>query len=669
MANVFNGKEVQDFDSPQSGRIHTRLELKSGVHALVILLAASLLCLPCLFHGLPAAADAPTHVRYQYHFSRQFWNGESYPRWLADENKGYGSPIFLVQYPLPYFVTALLRPITRFPPANRESRELGVFCFLALAGSGLSAWFWLRKFTRPLAALLAAIVYMSLPYILQGGIYARGSIGELCTFIWMPLALSVCEVMYKKRNAVFVLSAVFALLIVSNLFSAVLFAPVLTAYAIFYGRRDEFSMGKRALWVLLAQLLGVGMASVYLLPLLAYGRMFDGHQFETILPGFQFGLYFLNVTSSDLRSRVLVFLMAGILVLAGAATCYSWRASLGFRTRIFMSLVMFFGAVTLIPNLGPTIVRLSGFDLVPVPYSGMAKMLLTIFGSAALGLLAFCAIGERNAAGRGQLLLYIVAASFFLMLPFSAPIWKAIPGSSVVQFPFRLGGILCLAVTGLVAMAFDADRQNLYVSHRRPPRLIIALATLGIIGGGFLIWRIDRAFHHPTTTAFDATQDVDLMYRAYVPLQRLPAFAKDLGTSPDSYEVAAMPGDGTLRSSSIIGDCDVNVKRETPREISIASDCREQARLQIGQLYSSLWKVVPIQGSRVDSVIAVSADGLIELNLAPGKQEMRLVFGIGAPGRWGAILSETSLLFGLIGFVVFRRRSPMAPSEVPANRE
>ena len=352
MASVFNEKEVRTFDSSRSGKIQAELESKSGVHFLVILFAAALLCLPCLFHGLPRVADAPTHLRYQYHFSRQFWEGESYPRWLADENKGYGSPIFLIQYPFPYFVTALLRPITRFSPVNRESRELGFFCFLALAGSGLGAWFWLRKFTRPLAALLAAIVYMSLPYVLQGGIYFRGSIGELCTFIWMPLALAVCEVIYKKRSAVFVLSAVFALLIVSNLLSAVLFAPVLTAYAICYGRRDGLSLGKRALWVFLAQLLGVGMAGVYLLPLLAYRRLFDAHQLERILPGFQFGLNFLNITSSDLRARIVPILIGGILVLAGTTAWYLWRAAIGFRIRILMFLVLSLGTLALTPNLG-----------------------------------------------------------------------------------------------------------------------------------------------------------------------------------------------------------------------------------------------------------------------------------------------------------------------------
>jgi len=81
--------------------------------------------------------DAVTHIQYQHHFSEQFWKGDLYPRWLAGSNKGYGSPIFLVQYPVPYWITAVLRPITRFrSDSTRDARTLGVFCFLALARRG-----------------------------------------------------------------------------------------------------------------------------------------------------------------------------------------------------------------------------------------------------------------------------------------------------------------------------------------------------------------------------------------------------------------------------------------------------------------------------------------------------------------------------------------------------
>lgn len=661
-------KDSRSVDSPRSRRFLYLLESKPSMQLLVILLAAVLLCLPCLFYGLPPGYNAPTHVKYQHHFSRQFWNGEMYPRWLTEENKGYGSPIFLVQYPLPYYVTALLRPVTSFPVASRESRELGLLCCLALAAAGLAAWLWLRKFTNPLAATLAAVVYMSLPYILENGIYSRVAIGELCTFVWMPLALSICESMYKRRSAVFALSGVFALILLSNFLTGLLFAPALTTYAILYRKGTEISLYKRALWVFLAQLLGAGMAGIYLIPLLAYRRLFDLHQMETILPGYQFGLYFLNITPNNLETRVIAVALGGAVLFAGVGAWYIWHSAAVFRIRIGMALALILGALTLIPNLGPTIIRLSGFELRPAPPSVrdmMAIMLMGVIFTVALGFLAYCRIAEGSVGDRETLLLSMVVVAFFLMLPFSAPIWKAIPGSSVIQFPYRIGGVLCVAVTGLLSMAFDSCLRDPTGSHRRPSRLVIVLVVFGTIAGGFLTWRTDRAFRHPKITEFDVTQDVDPMYRTYVSLQELPAFARILGTTPDSYHVEPTPGDGTTRPASINGDCDLDVKREDPRELFISSDCRGEARLRIGLLYSPLWRIVPLQGTPRNSVVGVSADGLVELKLIPGKEDMRLVFDMGSPERWGIILSQASLLVGLVGFAYFRRRSVRVLPGVP----
>jgi len=648
--------KVLSAPSPGSRRLLALFDSKSWLQLLSIFLIAGVLCLPCLLHGLPAGTNAPTHVKYQHHFSRQFWNGEIYPRWLVEENKGYGSPIFLAQYPLPYFVTALLRPVTSFPPETREARELGIFAWLALAAAGLAARFWLQKFTRPVAATLTAIVYMSLPYILGDGLYGRVAIGELCTFIWMPLALSLCELIYRKRSLIFVLSGVYALLVLSNMLSALLFTPVLTIYAVFYADKIDRSAFRRAVLVLLAQLLGAGLAGVYLVPLLAYRRFFDLHQMESVLPGYQFGLYFLNIASSDLRSRVALGIVGAVLFMAATAWCL-WRAGLDIRVRIGMAIILVLGALTLIPNLGLSIVRLSGFHLQPAPaYDIAATTALGAFFTIALGFLAYCRTPEDSVGRQKRLLLFVAVGSFFFMLPFSAPIWRLIPGSSAIQFPFRIGGILCVAVAGLVSLAFENCLCDARGSSHRPSGLVIALAVCGTIAGGFVVSKIDRAFYSPKITAFDLTQDIDPMYRAYVPLPQLTEFAKTIATSPYSYQVEPTPGDGTLRTKIVDGDCALDVRPENPRELLISSDCKGEARLRIGQLFSPLWRIVPIQSGDRPQRIVTTADGLLELVLMPGKQAARLIFDMGLPERFGIMLSVVSLLIAVVGFVYFRKR-------------
>ena len=475
-----SGPDNVDIGSVDSSRLRgflVPLESKTSVQLLLILLTAVLLCLPCLFYGLPAGYNAPTHVKYQHHFSRQFWDGESYPRWLAEENKGYGSPIFLVQYPLPYYVTALLRPITSFPSANRESRELGIFSCLALAAAGLAAWFWLRKFSSPLAATLAAVVYMSMPYNLGNGIYSRNAIGELCTFIWMPAALSICESMYNRRSAVFALSGVLALLAVSNLLSAILFAPVLTIYAILHGKRTEPSLYRRAQLVFLAQLLGAGMAAIYLVPVLAYRRLFDLHQMETILPGYQFGLYFLNLTSGNLVARVIVIAIGGALLFAGTAGWYIWHSAAVPRIRICMALALILGTLTLIPNLGPTIIRLSGFELRPAPPSVrdfMATMLLGVIFTVALGFLAYCRIAESSLGTREPLLLFIAAVAGSL----ASFLWLRRPKELRRRPDERQWPGVALDVTRITPRIERLRKDYLDALHARPHPLLHATALL-----------------------------------------------------------------------------------------------------------------------------------------------------------------------------------------------
>jgi len=648
-------KDISSVAALRSGRLFILFESKPWIQVLLISLAAALLCLPCLFYGLPAGTNAPTHVKYQHHFSRQFWSGESYPRWLAEENKGYGSPIFLIQYPFPYFVTALLRPITSFSSAYRESRELGLFVCLAIAASGSAVWFWLRKLARPLAATLAALVYMSLPYTLGDGVYSRVAIGELCTFIWMPLVLLFCESMYQRRSAVFALSAIYGLLVISNLLSAVLFTPALTIYGVYHRKRFEQPLYRRVLWVLFAQLLGVGMAGAYILPLLAHRRLFDLHQMEAVLPGYQFGLYFLNMSSADVGTRFAIALGLAVL-LAGTATWFVVRAVADSRVRIGMLLALAMGTLTLIPNLGLAIVRRSGFQLRPAPPNDFAAItLLGAFFTIVVALLAYSRAAESTDR-RVSLLLGFAAVSFFLMLPFSAPLWRAIPGSSVIQFPFRLGGVLCVAVAGLLALAWDNDSQESTFSRRAPSRLVVTLATLAAITGGFLTWGMDRMFRFPKPIAFHVAGDIDPMYRAYVPLRQLPEFAKALGTTPDSYQVQPMPGDGSFRTDLVSGACDFNVNHDNPRELLVTSNCRSEGRLRIGQLYSPLWKIEALSTTPANATIAPSADGLMELKLIPGKQDLRLVFDLGPAERVGKLSTGASLVIGLLGFVYFRRR-------------
>jgi hypothetical protein len=634
------------------------LESKPFLQILFILFAAALLALPCLIFGMPQSANALPHIRYQHHFDNQFWGGELYPRWLADENKGFGCPIFVAQYPLPYYVTTLFRPIFSSSLQSRESRELGLFCFIALAAAGIAAWTWMRKFSHPLAALFAAITYISLPFVLQDGIYARGAIGELATFIWMPLALLASEYLSQTRKALFVLSMVFALLILSNLLTTVLFAPFLTLYAIMRSKDSEHSILIPAVRVFLAEALGAGIAAIYLIPSLAHRHLFDLKQMESIASGYQFALYFLQI-GSNLQSRSIPFAIFCSFVAAVVTAWYIWRVSATSVVKKSLALLLILGALPLIPNVGPIFIRLSGFHLRPTPPNDTsALMFLGMFLTVVLAVLAYCRISEDTKNSRAPLLLFIVFSSFFLMLPFSAPLWKLFPGSTAVQFPFRLGGTLCIAVAGLLAIALDSSSNDQGNKRLGPSRLLVSVAAVITFAFGFLIWRMDRFYYHPRITQFEATQDVDTMIRSYVPIPKVYGFASIIGASTDSYDIESTAVDPSQYVRLVSGDCKLSVTRENPRTIAISSDCRGESLLQIGLLYSPLWKVTPDASSSNFKPVVTSSDAaLTQLTLGSGRQLSRLNFSLGPTERLGQLISIISLLIALIGFLFSRRRS------------
>lgn len=629
-----------------------------------ILLCALLLTLPCVTRGLTSGYDSTTHAHYQHHFSQQFWDGELYPRWLAEENKGYGSPIFLIQYPLPYLITALLRPFAAFPTnPDREARELGLLVFIILAAAGVAAWHWFGKFAGPQAATLAAVAYMALPTFMVG-IYLRAALGELCALIWMPLLFALCESMHKHKAAMFPLAAAFAMLIMSNVILTLPFVPALSVYAFFTGKSSGVACWRslRRLW--LALLLGSGMAGAYLLPVIAYRGFFNLDGLADNLADFEFGRYFLYFASGTQDHR--------LLLAAGGSACVAlvagWHLA-RFRghpaAKTAMAVALLLGLSSMIPGLGQKLVTLSNFTVTSFhPYDYlMATMLLAFASTIFLGLIAYCRLPAPRDR-RDSILLLIACLAFLPMLPIAAPVWKALPALKILQFPFRFGGILTVAVAGLIASSLNRHHPHERADHCFAPAPLVCLALIWVVGSGMLTCRVDDFSRAPRQTVqYLEAQDLDLMYRTYVAPGHLPAFARSLGTEPSSYFAAPAPGDGLLRGRLLSGEGEVDVVRENPRSLLVSANCSDRARLEISQLYFPLWRKVPLNGSSDDTRLGASTAGLVELPLSPGKQEFQLVFDGGSCERWGLRISVTSLLVSLLGYGYFVLRSMVVPND------
>ena len=144
--------------------------------------------------------------------------------------------------------------------------------------AGLFTYAWCATFTDRLTAMLAAIIYLTLPYSLTIDLYLRAAIGEFWALSLLPLSFYFIERMAAgSRRAIPGLAVAFALVIVSHLFTAVLLAPVLLVYAVWRVPRGQRVLS--ACQVFAAFVLATGLAGVYALPFLAQRRFFHPENF------------------------------------------------------------------------------------------------------------------------------------------------------------------------------------------------------------------------------------------------------------------------------------------------------------------------------------------------------------------------------------------------------
>ncbi len=233
---------------------------------LFVVTAGLILSIPILLYGFPFFSDdGKYHALWHVSFSQQLRQGELYPRWLSAMNNGLGSPTFFYYPPVPYYFSAFWQ----FLISNDTNGwyQLGFSAATALIASGVTAFFWLKKIAGQTAAVIAAILYMAMPYHLAIDLWVRGSFAEFGAFVWLPLILlCVKKTGEGSKSAIFALAVCYALLIMTHLPTALIFSPVPLVYAVISGAPGQKL--KHLFLILSAMLNGISLAAIYLIPAL-----------------------------------------------------------------------------------------------------------------------------------------------------------------------------------------------------------------------------------------------------------------------------------------------------------------------------------------------------------------------------------------------------------------
>lgn len=368
--------------------------------------------------------DIEENLNWIQYFSQQVWLGDFYPRWLKGLNYGLGSPAFFYYPPVPYWITNMFYPIKI--GGFHEWFQLILSAYLGLVLSGITAYLWLCQFVSRRAAIYGSAIYMLFPYHLAVDLYWRCAFAEYWSFVWLPLILYfVRGVSRAQKFSLVGLAISYSLLILTHLPTTLTFSilPLIYCFCLHSSSLPKLSQLVR---VGIGQLLGIGIAAIYLIPAL---KMQESASIATM---FSENLYFAN------------------------------------------------NFLTLNPGLLAE-PRTSLTDL---------KSYLSILGLllVAIALLASARLARPpQDTARRELRIWqaILLLSILMTTPLSQWVWNAIPLLAKVQFPWRFLTLSTLCVAALSALTIESIAVERMTRFRS--LALNALIAIALVVGMFAI--------------------------------------------------------------------------------------------------------------------------------------------------------------------------------------
>jgi len=221
------------------------------------------------------AHDARHSVYFLYEFDKAIRDGVWYPRWAPDFAFGYGYPFFNIYGPLSSYAGEALH-LAGLDIVTAVKTVFGLSALL----SGVTMYLFVRRLLGQPAGLVAALVYVYLPYHLFD-LYVRAALAESVGFVFIPLTMwGFFEAVARPRlRALLAAALAYAGLMFTSNLLALLFTPILGLYVAgmllwqLQTANPEWRIAdnvvrlvRAGLWPLATLLLGLGLSAVFWLP-------------------------------------------------------------------------------------------------------------------------------------------------------------------------------------------------------------------------------------------------------------------------------------------------------------------------------------------------------------------------------------------------------------------
>ena len=292
-----------------------------GYWPFILIIVLSLPLLARLFKvGFWVSDDGLYHLYRVAELARYVQDGIFFPRWFGEFSFGYGAPVFVFYNPLSYYLALPAAPFgllsaTKFAMA------------MSLILSAFAMFCYARKHASWMNALLAALVYIYLPYRLVD-LYYRAAFAEHVAFIWFPLILLTTDRLaaatLRERESkrlteerwlikhvlldMVLLALMWAGLVLTHSFNALMFAPFFAIYLLWISLRLRST--RTMLYTFCSGVLTLGLTAFFWIPLMVESQ-FSGLGREGVSSGYGYRNHLTGI--SDLVGSLVYDYSTGAL--------------------------------------------------------------------------------------------------------------------------------------------------------------------------------------------------------------------------------------------------------------------------------------------------------------------------------------------------------------------
>jgi len=532
---------------------------RAGLVGVAIVVATLVLCTPLLRSGsaLPVGHDTAFAVQSATTVAEALESRVVCPRWADTPNFGLGAPVFVFYPPLAFLAAGGLARAA-------DGDAVAGLRWMAMLAALLSGVTFAAAFLGQASAggvALGAALYVLAPYHVLD-LYWRFAFAEHVAFLWIPLIFLFARRVLEGRagEGVAPLAFSYAGLVLTHVVTAFLAPLVLGAYALVH----LLSSGRWRRGAILggAGLLGVALAGVYVVPMLA-------QQERVRLEWLRQAPY------ADYRDAFLLRSPGDLRLDPERPT----RSRLN-RAAAAQGLLGLVGAVLLVSPLRARSRPWAGRRGEGAGWSGSGPGV------------------------EGRALAAAAAWALFLQLPLSASFWRLVPGLPTVQFPWRFQSFLGFCACGLVVLA---------VSRGARGRIGMGLHAAAVaLAAGVALWVASQGIS-PGGISFGPREASHPAVLERPLFEYLPRSAPPGGALPRNLPRARLEGEGRVR-----------VERWGPHRRTLRVAAPEADRIVVRTFAYPGWRArldgapVPIRAARPAGEIAV--------DVPAGEHTLRLTF-------------------------------------------